>query len=468
MISKKQMIRDILVVGFALFAMFLGAGNLIFPPTLGHLAGSKWGFALLGFFVTGVGMPILGIISVGISGGRLDDFTKNMNQTFSVFFLTFVMLIIGPLFAIPRTAATTYEIAIQPLNMGISSVTASFIFFAITLFFVLTPNNVIDRVGKFLTPILIVVLGLLIIKSIITPIGTASQPYVDNIFLRGFKEGYQTMDALGSIILATIIISGIKTKGYSDKKDVLKLTLYTGLVACVGLALVYGGLVYLGATGNAVLPEKLSRTQIVVQSTMLLWGRAGQMVLGLSIGLACLTTAIGLTTTAGEFFSEKFKNDISYRAAVIIVSSISFLLANFGVDAIIRFAGPILEVVYPVAIVLIVLNIFGRFLPNPYFFHGAIVGTLSISLLQGVVSAKDLINSFLLKIHALPTMNTEALSFNATIKMLKGMPFNGVGMPWLLPAFAVSLVFGFASILLKKTEEAPSMNDSISDTSDHD
>ncbi|AGT42719.1 branched-chain amino acid transport system II carrier protein [Treponema pedis] len=448
---------DVIVIGFALFAMFLGAGNLIFPPTLGHLAGTEWFFALLGFLVTGVGMPVLGIISMGKCGGSLSDFTKNINNVFGTFFIIFVMLIIGPLFAIPRTAATTYEIAVRPMNFGISSVTSSFIFFAITLFFVLTPNNVIDRVGKFLTPALILVLALLVIKGIITPIAGPASPSIDKIFLRGFKEGYQTMDALGSMILATIVISGITSKGYMEKKDLLKMTVYTGFLACLGLGLVYGGLVYVGATGSSVLPEQLSRTEIVVKSSELLWGNAGRVVLGLAIGLACLTTSIGLTATAGEYFANRFKDDISYRATVIIICVVSFFLSNFGVDNIIAIAGPILEVVYPVAIVLIILNLFIDYIPNRYFYSGAVIGTLCISILQGLVAAKELINNLLIKIGAVPSMNTEALSFNTTIRVLKHLPFEGIGFPWLLPAIGMSLLFGFGYILSEITKKAPSM-----------
>ncbi len=459
--SKKS--SDIIVIGFALFAMFLGAGNLIFPPTLGHLAGSKWFFSLLGFLVTGVGMPVLGIISMGKCGGELSNFTKNINNTFGTFFIIFVMLIIGPLFAIPRTAATTYEIAIKPMGFGISSILSSFVFFAVTLFFVLTPNNVVDRVGKFLTPALIAVLALLVIRGIITPIGKPGAPSINKIFLRGFKEGYQTMDALGSMILATIVISSITAKGYTEKKSLLKMTVFTGLLACLGLGLVYGGLVYVGATGSDVLPEQLSRTEIVVRSSELLWGNGGRIVLGLAIGLACLTTSIGLTATAGEYFSGRFKDDISYRATVIIICVVSFFLSNFGVDNIIYIAGPILEVVYPVAIVLILMNLCMDFIPNKYFYSGAVIGTLCISILQGLVAAKELINSLVIKIGAVPASNPEALSFNTTIKVLKNLPFEGIGFPWLLPAIGTSLLFGFGYIISEATKKSPAMKKDTED-----
>lgn len=463
--TKNKQAIDIIVMGFALFAMFLGAGNLIFPPTLGHIAGDKWIFSLLGFLLTGVIMPVLGVISMGMCGGKLSDFTKNINDIFSTFFIIFVMLIIGPLFAIPRTGATTFEIAIEPLGLGISSVLSSFIFFAITLFFVLTPNSVVDRVGKFLTPVLILILGLLIIKSFFTPIGTPVTTNVENIFLRGFKEGYQTMDALGSMILATIVISSITEKGYTEKKSILKMTMYTGIIACVGLGLCYGGLVYVGAQGSNVLSDDLTRTEIVVKSSEILWGRPGQIILGLAIALACLTTSIGLTATAGKYFADKFKDDISYRATVILICVISFFLANVGVDNIISIAGPILEVIYPVAIVLIVLNLLSDFIPNKYFFSGAVIGTLSISIFQGLIAGKKLINEFLVNVKIVPASNPEALSFETTSRVLKNLPFEGIGFPWLLPAIGISCLLGFGYMLLQMTKGAPSIKDNQSETS---
>lgn len=452
--------NDVIVIGFALFAMFLGAGNLIFPPTIGHITGTRWPLALLGFLVTGVGMPVLGIISMGKCEGDLSKFTKSLNTAFGTAFIVIVMLIIGPLLAIPRTAATTYEIAIRPFGISwLNSILVSFIFFSITLFFVLTPNNVIDRVGKFLTPLLLIVLGLLIVKGIITPIASIKNTGEQQSFLRGFKEGYQTMDALGSMILATIVISGIAAKGYKNRKDALKMTVYTGLVACLGLGFVYGGLVYVGATASKVLPESLTRTELVVESSALLWSEAGKIVLGLSIGLACLTTAIGLTATAGEYFSTRFKDDISYRATVIIICVVSFFLSNFGVENIIRFAAPMLEVVYPVAIVLILMNLFVEHIPNRYFFVGAVIGTLCVSVVLGVVEARDLINNFLMRVN----LSKKAISFDTTIRVIKQLPLEKFGFPWIFPAIGGSIIMGFGYMLMNITKTAPSIKDNKRD-----
>ena len=237
------------------------------------------------------------------------------------------------------------------------------------------------------------------------------------------------------------------------------MTIYTGVIACVGLGLCYGGLVYVGAQGSSVLSDDFSRTELVVKSSEYLWGNIGRIVLGLAIGLACLTTSIGLTATAGKYFADRFKDDISYRATVILICVISFFLANVGVDNIISIAGPILEVIYPVAIVLITLNLLADFIPNKYFYSGAVIGTLCISVFQGLVAAKELINTLLVNVRIVPASNPEALSFETTIRVLKSMPFEGIGFPWLLPAIGMSLLFGFGYILIQKTQGSPSIRD---------
>ena len=243
------------------------------------------------------------------------------------------------------------------------------------------------------------------------------------------------------------------------------MTMYTGIIACVGLGLCYGGLVYVGAQGSNVLSDDLTRTEIVVKSSEILWGRPGQIILGLAIALACLTTSIGLTATAGKYFADKFKDDISYRATVILICVISFFLANVGVDNIISIAGPILEVIYPVAIVLIVLNLLSDFIPNKYFFSGAVIGTLSISIFQGLIAGKKLINEFLVNVKIVPASNPEALSFETTSRVLKNLPFEGIGFPWLLPAIGISCLLGFGYMLLQMTKGAPSIKDNQSETS---
>ena len=244
---------DVIVVGFALFAMFFGAGNLIFPPYLGVISGSGWPLAMGGFLITGIGLTLMGIVAIAISGTSINDMADRVHPKFGALLGSVIMIIIGPLFAIPRTAATTYEIAMVPTMPGFSNILFIIIFFAITLYFSIRPASVVDSIGKVLTPVLLIVLLNIIGKGIITPIGETITLTDAAGFSRGFTEGYQTMDALGSVILASIIIESVIAKGYTDKKTRVSMTIKAGIIAAAGLMVVYVGLMYVGATVAGII-----------------------------------------------------------------------------------------------------------------------------------------------------------------------------------------------------------------------
>ncbi len=418
---NKKTFSDVIVVGFALFAMFFGAGNLIFPPSIGLIAGDKWIIALIGFILTGIGMPLLGIIAVSKNGGSMEKFAGKVSPTFAKILGSVIMLAIGPLLAIPRTGATTFEMAVKPIFQNANPIVVSIIFFAITLFFVMSPSKVIDNIGKVLTPILLVTIGFIIFKGITTPVGDLVVTDLANPFSRGFTEGYQTMDALGSIILTSIVIAGLVSKGYTKQKEQMKLTILSGMVAAAGLLLVYSGLMYLGATAVNVFPADVDRTNLVIGITSLLLGDIGKVALGLTVGLASLTTSIGLTATAGEFFSKLSNNRVSYRTVVILTTVFSAIVANAGVETIIKFAVPLLVTVYPVAIVLIILSIFDNFIINRGVYIGAVYGALLVSLFD-----------------ALAAIGVNITSVQGIIGML---PFANEGFSWLVPA-VVGALFG--------------------------
>ncbi|PIE98158.1 MAG: branched-chain amino acid transport system II carrier protein [Treponema sp.] len=445
----KKRINDIMIAGFALFAMFLGAGNMIFPPTLGANAGTSWLASLLGFLITGVGFPVLGVISMTLSKGEVEEFTKNLSPWFSTLLISTILLIIGPLFAIPRTAATTYEIGVHPFLTGmlnenalnIAGIVARLVFFIATFIFVLNPGKVIDTIGKFLTPILIIVLALVIGKGIFAPLGTPAPVEDRNFFLIGFRGGYQTMDALGSILLAIIVIESLIARGYKGRKTLFSMTAIIGLIACIGLALVYTGLAYLGASSSGLLAESMDKTDRLVKIVDLLWGRWGKTILGLSISFACLTTSVGLTTIGGEYFSKKLK--LPYKPVVAIITIISFFISIVGVEGIILFAGPILEIVYPVVIALIFINFFARFLPNCWFTRGAIIGTLLVSLSLGVTYLRGFIN----------TVFKTSLDFTATRAFLDKLPLAGIGLSWIVPAIVLGIICGVIAMFTKSCKK---------------
>lgn len=381
---KKSKFKDVLVVGFALFAMFFGAGNLILPPYIGIKAGNTWMHSLIGFGLTGIGLPLFGIVAMAKNDGSLQQFAGKFSHTFSVILGVLIILSIGPLLAIPRTGATTYEIAIRPVYPNISPIVFSIAFFGITLYFAINRSTVVDKIGKILTPALLIMLGMIIIKGIFFPIGKTVTTGIKNSFGASFIEGYQTMDAFASIFFAGIIIQNIKARGYTNVKDQVKLTIYSGVIAIVGLFLVYGGLMYLGATASGYVVGDIERTTLLVALVERILGSIGKIPLGLAVGLACLTTAVGLTVATGEFFNRITKGKLSYRGVVLATVIFSTVISSYGVESIIKFSGPVLVTLYPVIIVLIVMNTFKEYIKNGAIYATAIAGAFAVSIFNGL------------------------------------------------------------------------------------
>ena len=419
--------KDVFVLGLALFAMFFGAGNLIFPPYLGLIAGQNWVVCAIGFFITAIGMPLLGIIASAKAGGTIDAVGNKVGSIFSKVFATIIILAIGPLLAIPRTSAVTYEMGIKPIFPGFSPILASIIFFALTLYFVIKPSEIVDKLGKILTPLLLIMIFVIIIKGIISPLGTPTTLMQENPLSKGFKEGYQTMDALASLVFAGVILSSLVGKGYKDVGEQVKLTIKAGIIAAIGLCIVYGGLIYLGASANSVYPATMDRSKLLMAITNTLLGNFGKIALAIVVALACLTTSIGLTATVGTFFNKLSNNKLSYSLIVIITCIFSAIFANVGVDMIVKISVPLLVTVYPIAIVLILMNVFDDFLPNSSYV-GAVIGALLISLYEGLSVAG---------------MN---LSFLKPI--IDSIPLSSFGFAWLIPA----IIGGILSTLMIRNQ----------------
>ena len=382
----KRINKDSIILGLALFAMFFGAGNLIFPPSIGIEAGDEWFGAMMGFFLTGIGMPLLGILAISKAGGTLENFAGKVNNKFAKIYGSIAVLVLGPLLGVPRTGATTYEMGIRPIFSDISPIIVSIIFFSITLFLVIKPSGIIDRIGKILTPVLLVMLSIIIYKGITSPIGTPLNTGMTNPFSNGFTEGYQTMDVIVSTIIGGIIVKSLIEKGYKDKKTQFKITLKAGLISAIGLAVVYGGLLYLGATGTSVFSNDIAKTSLTVAIVGKILGEIGKIVLGICVTAACLTTSVGVTATVGDFFSNITEGKLSYKLVVTISTVLSAIIANIGVEKIVSFAAPLLAVIYPVAIVLVVLNLFDEIITNKKVYTGAVYGTLMVSVLDGLIA----------------------------------------------------------------------------------
>ncbi|HCS48080.1 MAG TPA: branched-chain amino acid transport system II carrier protein, partial [Candidatus Aminicenantes bacterium] len=380
-------VGDVVWIGLALFAMFFGAGNLIFPPFMGFIAGSSWSIALVGFLITGIGMPLLGIMASSRAGGTVEHLAGRVNPIFGRILSIVIILAIGPLLAIPRTAATTFEMGVRPNIPGASAAISSVVYFAVTLFFALNQKKVVDKIGKILTPFLLITLALIILKGVFSPLGEISGSSLPNAFGRGFREGYQTMDAMASVVFAEIIIAAMVFKGYSRTSDQVKMTSLAGLVSAVGLGLVYGGLMYLGACSVRLFPGDIERTDLLIRITQGLLGGAGKIALGLAVALACLTTSIGLTATVGDYFSTLSKGKLGYKSICLATCVFSAVFATVGVTTIVKVALPLLVTVYPVVIVLVILTMVGRLVRSRAVYIGAVAGALAISLFDALTAA---------------------------------------------------------------------------------
>lgn len=418
--------NDVLVLGLALFAMFFGAGNLIFPPALGLLAGKSWIICGIGFFLTAIGMPLLGIIAISKVGSTIDDIGNKVHPIFSKIFGTVVILAIGPLLAIPRTGATTFELGLKPIFPEINGIIVSIIFFGLTLYFVIKPTQIVDKIGKILTPMLLLTILIIIFKGIISPFGEPITEMSVNPFSRGFTEGYQTMDALASLVFGGIILSTIIEKGYKSEKEQISLTISAGVIAALGLAVVYGGLIYLGSLANSVYPSDIAQTDLLVQITNTLLGNFGKIALAIVVSLACLTTAIGVTATVGTYFNRLSNNKLSYKSIVIATILFSGVFANIGVQKIVVFAVPLLVTVYPVALVLIIMCVLDDFIPNTAYI-GGVIGALIVSLYDGISAA--------------------GITIDFWANLINRIPLASEGFAWILPSIVLAVI---TSLLFRK------------------
>ena len=420
--------KDVLLTGFALFAMLFGAGNLIFPPMLGYETNSSWIPTMLAFTITGVGFPFLGILSVSIVGNGIKDFANRVSPTFSKIFAIISILAIGPMLAIPRTGATAYEITF--LYNGMESPIYKYIYlicyFGIVILFSLRANKVIERVGKILTPILLILLFLIIIKGIFFANLSVKPDIYPHAFKRGFLEGYQTMDTIASIAYAGIILKAIKNGRDLTQKQEFSFLIKAGLVAILSLALIYGGFALVGAKMHSVLVTK-DKIELLVKTTSYLLGGYGNLILAICVAGACLTTAIGLVATVGEFFSSI--TSFKYEKIVIFTVIISFLLSILGVESIIRISVPILVFIYPVMISLIILNLFGKYIKNDYVYKGVVLFTGIIGLIESLASI-GITNTY-------------------TNSVLEILPFSDYGLTWLFPGLIGYILF---SLMFRKVQ----------------
>ncbi|MBT2217021.1 branched-chain amino acid transport system II carrier protein [Virgibacillus dakarensis] len=427
------------VVGVMLFALFFGAGNLIFPAQLGQNAGTNIWPAVIGFLITGVGLPLLGILAMGFSGSRnLQELATRVNPVYAIFFTSLLYLTIGPFFAAPRTGTVAYEVGIAPfVGQGFQQgglLLFTLLFFAVTLWFSLNPAKLVDNIGKILAPGIVILLGILLFMVITQPMGAIQSPqgaYNEGAFIQGFLEGYNTMDALASLVFGIIVINAIRAMGISSNRGILHATAKSGLVAIALLGVIYVGIAYLGATSTEAFGIFTTGGPVLSSAASYYFGTLGSILLAVVIILACLTTSIGLTTACAEYFHTLFPK-FSYKMFVVLFATLTFVIANFGLANIITYSVPVLMFLYPLAIVLMLLTFL-----SPLFNHSrvvyvsATVVTFIISIFDGLKSLCDSLG-----IDYFGWM-TPIVSFYE-----RALPMYNQGLGWLLPALAVIVITG--------------------------
>ncbi|MDD6795125.1 MAG: branched-chain amino acid transport system II carrier protein [Clostridiaceae bacterium] len=414
----KKTTKDAIVIGFALFSMFFGAGNLIFPGYLGMQQGSEFGLGMLGFLITGVGLPLLAILACSRGDGTFESIGEKINKRFASVFTTVLFLAIGPLLAVPRTAATTFEVTINPFFPKVPAIIVILLYFLINIYFVLKRSSIIDTIGKYLTPALLLLLVAIIIKGFFMPVGTIPTVETTDVFSTSLLEGYQTMDAIAALLFAAIITSSIKDKGYK-KEEMTTMLIKSSIVAVIGLAFVYGGLMYLGAQTSTFAPEGISKTELLSLISRSVLGQIGPIVIGFSMGLACLSTSIGLITAGSDFFETISKGKLKYKFNAIIISIVSFCVALLGVDKIVVYSAPILNLLYPVSITIMVTAFLTKFID---------IRAIRLSVYTSLLCSL---------LFVIPGVD---LSF---------LPLSSAGFGWLIPTIAVLLI---GAILFRNKE----------------
>ncbi len=426
-LGKKQMVT----VSFMLFSLFFGAGNLIFPPFLGQNAGSETVPALLGFLITAVVLPVLGVIVVAKFDG-LQPLAARVNGRFALVFTLAIYLSIGPGLGIPRAASVPFEMAVAPYlpegsPLALCMLAYSAVFFAVAVWLALNPSKLLDRIGHYLTPSLITLLVLLFAAFLVkgeTAVAAPQALYQQTPFLTGFSDGYQTMDAIAALNFGLVIATTLGTLGLSEKKDVMRHTKLAGLFAGTILTTIYVMLTYMGMQSSGVYAPMENGAQTLRQIVYQVFGGFGAVLLAAIFTLACLTTCVGLINSISQYFSTLFKK-VSYRAWVLLITVGSFLICNLGLNTILSISVPVLNAVYPVSIVLIVLGLAHRFFEgNAFVYPCTVGGTAVVSVL------------FALEGVGLPLGG-----------VLGWLPFYGAGFGWVSVAavlFALSLVLGAA------------------------
>ena len=421
---KKNMFKDILITGFAMFAIFFGSGNLIFPPQVGLLSGEYVFWAIGGLALSGILFPMLAVAAVGNVGYGLQDMMKHVTSWWHYLYMGLGLLVV--IFGtIPRCGGVAYETGFEGIFGALpvyARILFLLIFFGVSYYFAMNKSNVIDRIGKYLTPILLITLLVIILLAIFRPIGAVGggvQESAQEAFLSAFLTGYNTGDVGTGIICAGIFIAAFREKGYTGKEEYKKMMFGIIVIGFLLLFIVYGGLAYLGAQGGSDYPADVDTTYLLTDLVRRLAGPGGSIVLSLAVIFACLTTAVGMIATTGQWVEEWTKGKIPYKWASLIITIAIFLVSSTGVSNVLTISGPIFTILFPMSVVMMILGLFKKFVPNDGAWKGAVIVSAVMSLFDALNVAQS---SGLIPIDVSSIMN-----------IIYRIPFARQGFAWVVP-----------------------------------
>lgn len=414
---------NLIALGFMTFALFLGAGNIIFPPSAGLSAGVNMWPTAAGFLLTAVGLPLLTLVALARVGGGIQELTAPLGRLPGLCLAVLVYLSIGPLFATPRTAVVSYEVGVVGL-VGDSWQTLliySLLYFAVVLALALKPGRLVDNIGKLITPVLLLALVVLGLSAVLFPLGEVGAPiptYRDSPLVEGVLQGYLTMDALGALVFGVVITRAIRDRQVQETHIITRYTVIAAIIAAIGLALVYLALFQLGGTSSALVEPGANGGEILAAFVQHRFGNLGSLLLAVVITLACLTTAVGLISACGAFFSREFP--VSYAQVVWVFTIFCMAVANQGLDSLIRVSIPVLVGLYPLAIVLVCL---GLFIPGWQRPQNIMRPVMLVALVFGIIDG------------------LKAAGFiERDVTWLSSLPFTSQGLGWLVPAIIMLIV----------------------------
>lgn len=417
--GRKKFYIDCVVIGFALFAVFFGAGNLIFPAAIGAKVGTQWPISMLGIILISIVFPIMALIAVSNAGNSFRQICKPVGLWYYLFanFMIEVFVVVGT--NLPRTAATTYEIGIEPLFPQVPMWAAVIVYFLITYYIVFDKSGIVDKIGKVLTPALLVVLAVIIIKGFITPLGSATDTGMDNVLSFTFTELYSAGDIFSGLLFSTMFITTVLDKGYRTPNAKRKIMTGVGIVAGILFLFVYGGLLILGVDASTLFPADVERTALLAGIVQRLLGASGNAILAVSVALACLSTSSGLIVIASDFFNEITKNKIPYKIWAAFFCVLGGVLALRGVEVITAASTPVFLALYPSAIVLSVVAFFRKKLPNMGAYKYAVIFTLAAGILDAL----------------------QSVGVKPAAVIIQHIPLGKAGFGWVIPA-VVGFIIG--------------------------